>query len=256
MALKDWFGGDKKKAAYRDKVKEAVSDGKLSARDAAELQALRKDLDVPDVNDDKTRMRRDLYNEAVGAVKKGGKLTQAEAAELAKIQKFLALRDDQVEKTKWDLARLRTLTEIRQGNLPSVPPANAVLRGLQLEPGETAHYTVQAELLDLEGSEGAARGVPLQWSTPYVPGSVRGLEVPAGGARAIGQGAVVVTNRRIIFRGEARTAAIKIARDVEMFLYADGLRIKRAVGSTLVRFRSGTQDTAEIVGELLAAVMR
>ena len=190
MALKDWFGGDKKKAAYREKVKEAVSDGKLSARDAAELQALRKDLDVAEVNDDKTRMRRDLYNEAVGAVKKGGKLTQAEAAELAKIQKFLALRDDQVEKTKWDLARLRTLTEIRQGKLPSVPPANAVMRGLQLEPGETAHYTVQAELLDLEGSEGAARGVPMQWSTPYVrvrsaaSKSPRPAPVPSARARS------------------------------------------------------------------------
>ena len=27
MGIKDWFGGDKKKAAYRDKVKEAVGDG-------------------------------------------------------------------------------------------------------------------------------------------------------------------------------------------------------------------------------------
>lgn len=256
MAIKDWFGGDKKKAAYRDKVKEAVAGGKLSSRDAAQLEAMRKDLDVSGVDDDKTRLRRDLYNEAVGAVKKGGKLTQAEAGELAKIQKFLALRDDQVEKTKWDLARLRTLTEIRQGNLPVVSPANAVLRGLQLEPGETAHYTVQADLLDLEGSEGAARGTPVLWSAPYVPGSVRGQEIPAANARAIGQGAMVVTNRRIVFRGEGRTAAIKFARDVEMFLYADGMRIKRTLGSTLIRFRSGTQETAEVMGELLAALLR
>jgi hypothetical protein len=256
MGLKDWFGGDKKKAAYRDKVKEAVSDGKLSERDTAELEAMRKELDVAGLDDEKTRMRRDLYNEAVGAVKKGGKLTQAEAAELARIQKFLALRDDQVEKTKWDLARLRTLTEIRQGNLPSVSAANPVLRGLQLEPGEMAHYSVQAELLDLEGSEGAARGVPVQWSAAYVQGSARDQELPATGARVVGQGALVVTNRRVIFRGEGRTAAIRMARDVEMFLYGDGLRIKRTVGSTLIRFRSGTRDTAEIVGELLAAVMR
>jgi hypothetical protein len=30
MGIKDWFGGDKKKQEYREKVKEAVSDGKLS----------------------------------------------------------------------------------------------------------------------------------------------------------------------------------------------------------------------------------
>lgn len=256
MALKDWFGGDKKKAAYRDKVKEAVSDGKLSSKDAAELAALRKDLDVSEVDDDKTRLRRDIFNEAVGAVKKGGKLTQAEAAELAKIQKFLALRDDQVEKTKWDLARLRTLTEIRQGRLPTVAPANAVMRGLPLEEGETAHYTVKADLLDLEGSEGKARGVPMPWGGRYEQGSVAGQELPVASARVVGQGAIVFTNRRIIFRSESRTAAIKLARDVELYLYADGIRIKRTLGSTMIRFTSGTQDTAEVVGELLAALMR
>ena len=29
MGIKDWFGGDKKKAAFREKIKEAVADGKL-----------------------------------------------------------------------------------------------------------------------------------------------------------------------------------------------------------------------------------
>ena len=37
MGIKDWFGGDKKKAAYREKVKEAVADGKLSSTDLHEL---------------------------------------------------------------------------------------------------------------------------------------------------------------------------------------------------------------------------
>ena len=49
------------------------------------------------------------------AARQDGKITATDAHELAKIQKFLGLRDDQVEKTKWDLARLRTLTEIRNG---------------------------------------------------------------------------------------------------------------------------------------------
>ncbi len=110
MGFKDWFGGDKKKQQYRDKVKEAVSDGKLSSTDMHELAKLREELDVTDAADDKTSLRRDLYNEAVDAARSTGKLTQTGIQDLAKIQKFLALRDDQIEKTKMQANRLRTLT--------------------------------------------------------------------------------------------------------------------------------------------------
>src|ERR1700754_4825536 len=111
MGIKDWFGGDKKKAAYREKVKEAVSDGKLSSADLQELAKLREELDVTDAADDKTSLRRDLYNEAVGAARSKGQLSNTGVQDLAKIQKFLALRDDQIEKTKMEVNRLRTLTE-------------------------------------------------------------------------------------------------------------------------------------------------
>src|ERR1700732_717188 len=150
MGIKDWFGGDKKKAAYREKIKEAVADGKLDTEDLKNLEEVRKELDLAGAGDDRTVLRREVYNEAVAAVKKKkeGEVTATAAHELAKIQKFLALRDDQVQNTRWDLARLRTLTEIRHGNLPIVPPANAALRGVQIEPGETAHYTLSVELFD------------------------------------------------------------------------------------------------------------
>ena len=86
MGIKDWFGGDKKKAAYREKVKEAVSDGKLSTTDLQELKALREELDVTDAADDKTQLRRELYNEAVDAARSKGQLTATGVQDLAKIE--------------------------------------------------------------------------------------------------------------------------------------------------------------------------
>jgi len=139
MGIKDWFGGDKKMAQFRAKAKETLKRAKLTPGKAQELGAIAKEFEVEDAGDDKTMLRREIYNEAAGSAKARGKLSAEEAAELAKIQKFLALRDDQVERTKWDLVRLRTLTEIRQGNLPVVPAANTALRGVQFESGEVAH---------------------------------------------------------------------------------------------------------------------
>jgi tellurite resistance protein len=98
MGLKDLFGGGKKKEELREKAKEVVSKGKLTPGKAEELKALAQEHEG-DLADDKTRMRRSIYNKAVGVAKARGKLSEGEAAELAKIQKFLALRDDQVEQT-------------------------------------------------------------------------------------------------------------------------------------------------------------
>src|SRR5258706_12832025 len=100
MKIKDWFGGDKKTAAFSDKIKEAVSDGKLDAHDLKELEKVRKELDLAGAGDDRTVLRREVYNEAGKAVRKDGEVTAPHAAGRAKIQKILALRDDRRQPTK------------------------------------------------------------------------------------------------------------------------------------------------------------
>jgi hypothetical protein len=255
MGIKDWFGGDKKKAAYREKLKEAVSKGKLDSQDLKDLHELQQELEVTHAADDKTVMRREIYNEAVGAVRDKGQLSATGVHDLAKIQKFLALRDDQVEKTKWDLARLRTLTEIRQGILPTVSTSNVSLRGVQFEPGEIAHYSLQVDLLD-QPSTRQNEGIRVLWNTRYEEGAAGAHVLPEDGARSIGEGALIVTDRRLVLKTGNKTAAVKYAREAQIYLYSDGLRLPRTVGNTLLRFRSRSGDTGEIVGELLAVLMR
>ena len=89
MGIKDWFGGDKKKAAYREKVKEAVADGKLSSTDIQQLQELREQLDVTDAGDDRTSIRREIYDEAFDAKKSKGELNATGLHDLAKIKRSL-----------------------------------------------------------------------------------------------------------------------------------------------------------------------
>jgi len=254
MGIKDLFGKGKKKAEFREKAKEVLN-GKITPGKAAELQALSQQHEIDDPGDDKTMLRREIYNKAAGTVKARGKLSDAEAAELAKIQKFLALRDDQVERTKWDLVRLRTLTEIRRGKLPTVASSNAALRGVQLEPGEVAHYAVQVEVFDRPSTAGH-EGVPVKWAAPYVINSAKGHGLPTEGAKELGAGHLFLTNKRLYFKGERQQAAVQYSPQADVFLYGDGLRLQRTVGHTILKFKSGSNETAEIVGELLSALMR
>ena len=257
MGIKDWLGfGEKakKKQAYRDAVKDAVSDGRLSNSEMMDLSNLQKELEVTDAADDRTVIRREMYNEAVEAVREKGRLGAQEAADLARIQKFLALRDDQLEQTKWDLARLRTLTEIRQGTLPTVAASNVALRGVQLEPDEVPHYTVAVDLLDQPSTRGAD-GLAGAVGGRHEPGSLSGHVLPEDGAKPVGEGTLIVTNRRLLLKTGTRTAAVKYGPNA-IFTYSDGLRLQRTVGNTLLKFKSNSGDTGEIVAEILSAVTR
>jgi hypothetical protein len=252
MGIKDWFGGDKNKKAFREKVKEALSDGKLDSRDLKELEEARKKLGTTEARDDRTVIRRAFYNDAVEARKSEGEITATATHELAKIQKFLALRDDQVERTKWDLQRLRTLSEIRRGNLPVVPPTTTALRGVQLEPDEMPHYTMTVEVFD-QPSTRQADGLKMEFGQPYEAGAARIHVLPEAGAKPQGDASLIITNRRIIIKTEnGKVAAIRYGQTALIFLYSDGIRIERTVGNSLLRFSSGSEATAEIVGELIA----
>src|SRR5258706_6007331 len=222
MGLKDFFGGSKKKDELVEKAKEVVSEGgKLTANTAEKLRAF-ADEHAPDLADDRTRMRKDIYNEAVGMAKSRGKLSDGEAAELAKIQKFLDLRDDQVEKTKFDLARLRTVTEIRAGRLPTVPANNAAMRGAQFDAGEIAHYALQVDIQD-RPSAGGMPGVRVKWATPYAINSARAHSLPAEGSKELGEGYLIFTNKRLFLRSATgKSAAFNFTPEANLYLYGDG----------------------------------
>jgi hypothetical protein len=252
MGLKDLFK-DKKKEAFLEEAKE-VAKGKLAPGRAEELARVAKEHGQ-DVADDKTRMRRSIYNKAAGAAKGRGKLTAAEAQELAKIQKFLDLRDDQVEKTKWDLTRLRTVTEIRAGRLPTVAPDHPSVRGMQFLPGEVPHYQLQVAVED-RGSASGQPGQQVKWGVPYAVNSARGHVLPGPeGSKQLGEGTLLLTSKRLFLRAN-KTAAVEYSPQTNIYLYGDGLRLERTVGNTILRFKSTSDGTAEILGELLAAVMR
>ena len=252
MGLKDLFK-DKKKEAFREEVKE-VAKGRLVPGTAEAIAAVSREHGQNPA-DDKTTMRRSIYNKAAGAAQGRGKLTSGEAQELAKIQKFLALRDDQVEKTKWDLTRLRTVTEIRQGHLPVVAPTHAQLRGMQFLAGEIAHYLLAVGVEDRASASGQL-GLPVKWESPYAINSARGHSLPpAQGSKELGEGHLILTDKRLFLRA-GKSAAVEYSPQANLFLYSDGLRIERTVGHTILRFKSKSDGTAEIVGELLSVLMR
>lgn len=250
MGLSDWFSGGKK-AKFREELKEAVGKGKLSDKKIAELEEVRRRLEVSAADDDKTKFRREVFETAVDAVRTGGQLTEKEAAELAKIQKYLGLRDDQIAESQAELARLRQITEIAEGRFPVVSPGNLGLKGVQLEAGEIPHYCVMAELLEGQIGNGE-KGGRFPWNMPYVLGLGKGRLLPVSGISLLGNGYLIVTDRRVILRTDSRFVDFKF-RDPEIFVYQNGLRFEINKKTFIVRFRAN--DVPDLIGMLLSKLM-
>lgn len=255
MGLKDMLFGKKEdanKVAYREEVKKAVSDGKLTADKMARLEKLKGELDVTAASQDFTMVRRAQYQTAADAMMAQGKLTEGEEKELQRIQAFLGLKDQQIAQTKVELGRLRILTEMRAGKFPEISAQNVVLRGLKLAEGEVAHWAEIAIGLEAQDAGGpAGAGLKLPPKVAYQPGSAAPYTLPLKGATPMAEGHLILTSLRIVMKGQDKTTAFTYDKPEEIHIYKDGVRL-RLGGGRAVLFKFRSLESYDFIGLLVA----
>jgi hypothetical protein len=80
--------------------------------------------------------------------------------------------------------------------------------------------------------------------------------MPTDGLRPQGDASLIITNKRLVIRtASGKTAAIKFGQS-KIYLYVDGVRIEKTVGNSVLRYKSQSEEIAEIVAELLSALMK
>ena len=255
MGLKDLLFGKKEdanKVAYREEVKKAVSDGKLTAAKMARLEKLKTELDVTAASQDFTMVRREQYKTAADAMMASGALSEAEEKELQRIQAFLGLKDLQIAQTKVELGRMRILTDMRAGKFPEISAQNIVMRGFKLGEGEIAHWAEIAIALDADDPGGAAGvGLKLPPKVAYQPGSAAPYTLPLKGATPFAEGHLVMTSTRFVMKGADKVSAFAYDKPEEINLYKDGVRLRLGKGrAVLYKFRS--LESADFIGLLIA----
>jgi len=253
MGLMDMFKKkDSAKDTYRDEVKKAVSDGKLTPDKMARLEQLKKELDVTSASQDFTMVRREQYQAAADAVKATGKLTEVEEKELQRIQAFLGLKDAQIAQDKAELGRLRILTEMRTGKFPAISAENTVMRGIKLGDGEIAHWAEIAIMLEGQDPGGpVGMGLRLVTNAAYQVGTANAYTLPMKGATPVAEGHLVMTSGRMLFKGPDKITGFSYERPEEINLYKDGLRLRMGGGrAVLFKFRS--VENADFIGLIIS----
>lgn len=238
-----------KQEFFADLIK-AAQDGKLADDEIKEIQARYKELDL--TQEDLKSIRAQAYNAALRAAKSDGIVTADEEAELGKLQNFLMIPESEIATSKKELARLRLLTEIQNGNPPTISVFNVIL-----QKSETAYWSEPASLIEervvKRRYEGGSQGFSFRIAkgVSYRVGAHRGHLVTDTAALPVSSGELIITNKRVIFRGDAKSFNLRLDKLLELNFYSDGARLTDDKGKPrMVKFsETGNSD---VVGATLS----
>jgi len=244
---------------YKDKKKllnsiiVAAEHGVIAEDEMSNIRTRMNELGLTE--DDLKHVRVRAYNAALDAVKSNGQVTSKKEADLGKIQLFLKIPDEEIANSKKELARLRLVTEIQNGNLPDLSVQDVIL-----QKNEIAHWSEPASLLEERvvdrRYEGGSHGVSIRIvkGIYYRVGSQRGHLVTDKAVVPISWGDLIITNKRIIFRGDSKSFNVRLDKLLETHLFSDGLRITDDKGKTrIIRFVDSANR--DIVGATLSYVV-
>jgi len=212
------------KALFKAQLMEAVADGSFSTAEVDSLYALQDQLGLS--REEVASLRVQAFAKAFSVAKSDGAITEEEERELQAIKEHLELSDDEIVATTVELSRFRLLREITQGNVPSV-----VVPGLVLQKQERAYWVEPASILEEKVVSrqfvGGSRGVSIRImkGVSYRVGAYRGHVESRTGIVAVSTGDLVITSKRVIFRGDKKGFNTRLDKLLNVEMASDGITL-------------------------------
>lgn len=239
------------KKEFKQALLQAVNDGKLTKKEIDELDKKKKDFGL--LEEDVKEMKSEIFAAAFTAAKSDEQVTKDEERELLSIQKYLGLADNEIQSSKKELARLRLLNEIQQGNMPTIQVTNFVMqkdeKAYWIEPAILAEEKVLRRRF-----EGGSHGVSfrIMKGVSYRIGGFRGHSVSETGVVAVSNGDLILTSKRIIFRGDKKSFAVKLDKLLDTQLFTDGLQFSENNRSKPRLINFAQEGNYNIIGAVLS----
>lgn len=239
------------KKDFKKALLQAVNDGKITKEEIDELDKKKSEFGLTD--EDVKGMRAEIFAAAFSATKEDQQVTKDEEQELEKIQKFLGLADDEIQHNKKELARLRLLNEIQQGNMPTVQVTNLIM-----QKGEKAYWIEPATLAEEKvlrrKYEGGSQGMSFRVmkGVSYRVGGHHGHITSETGVVAVSSGELIITSKRAVFRGDNKSFAVKLDKILDIQLFTNGLQFSENNRSKPRLIKFAQQGNHDIIGAVLS----
>jgi len=244
---------------YEKAVQNALRDRQLSDDESAALDNLCTKLRIPEAaaNEMYKKYAVPIYNEAMSDALADEMLTPEEEAELQHVAKALKLNVRFDDKLTGILERARRLWRIAHGELPvlSVPVSlqvnercSADVEALHYEPRRAAAGIGYSGFSASYGTS-AIRFRSGVMNTHRLNGQIQTL-------RLRGVGTLYFTNRRFLFKGDAKPTSIDLGTITGITFYSDGMRIQKEAGTDQIFTFSGDIDMLRLITDSLMTTHR
>ena len=205
-------------------VQQAAAQGGVSGAKEEQVRQMLSQLNVSAMQLQKTALPslRNAFARAIQA----DSISKEQVVSLVNLQNILDVRDDQIQEEKSKLSHLYVVSEIQQGRLPTATDDELVLKK-----AEVIHWRVTASLLEERvverGYVGGSHGVSVRIAKglTYHVGSSRGHLVSRSAVVPVSRGHLLVTNQRIVFRGDSKSLNFALPHVLDVHMYSDGIRI-------------------------------
>lgn len=240
------------KKEFQKALHHAAADGKITNEEIKELDGMKTTLGLSE--EDVRAMKAEVFTTAFAAAKADAKVTKDEERELMDIQKYLGLDDDEIAHNKKELARLRLLNEIQQGNMPAAPQLTNVVT----LKGETVYWIEPAILAEEKvvsrRYEGGSSGVSfrIMKGVSYRVGGHRGHLVADTAIVAVSKGDLILTSKRVIFRGDNKSFATKLEKLLDIQLFRNGFQFTENNKSKPRLMKFVQEGNHDIIGAVLS----
>lgn len=243
---------DEARALYEQQLEAALADGILTPEETAGLRELRASRELTEAEARMVALA--IYRRALRDAAADARFTDDEQQLLARLQAQLGLTVEDLSADREQLHRLWLLSRVERGRLPRLRSP------LPLAEQELCHWVVRASLAQRTGLPDATRREPaaatfsLDEDRPFEVNVERDALDADPRILPIDVGSIILTDRRLIFRGAKRRLQLAYVMLSQLSLYRDAIRVASSDGTSAMFLVEDAELTAAIL--LRAARLR
>lgn len=226
--------------------------------DANEIAALRAEVTQHQLTADEVReIGMHVLHDVAQRIKQDGMVTDGEIALMQQIVQLTQVPSQQLGDIMSTLFVQRKMYEVSQGKLTPMH-----VPGVNLLSGENAYWSEQATLYEervvRREMVGRNQGVSIRImrGVSYRVGGSRGQSMPVYGDVPVASGALILTDKRVLFKGDKKSIALDWSDVMGIDPYTNAITIHSARVKQPLRFFYQANNSAELVAQIASHLMK
>lgn len=257
--LKQTFGGGKLKKEQIQRLQQsiytAVSDGEIDGREIAYINGFYEDSEL--TAEDFQKIKSEVFCHSVNLAINDRRVTEQEESALICIAKQLEISPQLQQWAKQQIQYFKLFSYIEGGGeLPSGNPANLIL-----QKGEVGHLCIPGELMEerviSRQFSGGSRGVSVRLvkGVSVRFGQMRGHSFSVKDLVPVSSGYFVVTSKRLVFSGNAKSVSTAFDKLLDLQLWADALQFTSTSRQKPVIVKFEVAEDSELSGLVISRLL-